>query len=574
MKIVKRLFVGLITLVFLVGGVLVGVNYNVFPEAFELKVLGLVQKQSKRCQWLFSMLPRLGLAAEARPILQRFKQQQKIDDKLLAEYASGAYTLENPFVVVDPYGVAPLSALIMFATEKDCLIDINIKGNSEQNSIAYRFNREGYRKKHLLPVYGLYGNQENFVSIKAISKSGKVKEQTLSIVTEKLPSLAQQQVRSIKAYAPKDYQEGLNFSYSSVDYNGLKQAFDAEGKVRWLFSDRSLSSLGSYAEGVAYRAFGRDDTGTPVGTIITRESFLGRIEAMYYVPLGTHHELRVTEDNTLLIGTNHVNTVEDGMLEMDLSNGRIINKVDYDKLLPMNRKVGSQIRKAKDWAHMNSMVKYQGDYVSSSNLQSAVFRHTNNQLKWIFSDPVAYPKEYSEYLLKPVGEGFEYPYNQHSALVLPDYDNKPETVDILLFDNGDSRDVLGAQLPKDKKYSRMVHYRVNEQTKTVEQLWQYGKERPELFAQILGNVQLLDNGNILGCFSRGNEKGKNAIRDTIYLEVSKTGKVVWECQGTSTNGLNHYNDYRLDRLPLYDEKVDYSQLLKKAECYIPKEVMF
>ena len=162
--------------------------------------------------------------------------------------------------------------------------------------------------------------------------------------------------------------------------------------------------------------------------------------------------------------------------------------------------------------------------------------------------------------------------------MLPDYDHNPDTVDILLFDNGISRDSMGEKIPAEKRYTRLVHYRVDEKAKTVEQLWQYGKERPELYARTLGNVQLLENGNIYASFAREGhsvpkKKSPPVIKDTVYLEVNRQGEVIWECLGRSFDNSIRYGEYRAERWPLYNKDMDYSTLMQEPQNFVPKEVM-
>jgi len=93
-------------------------------------VLHALRKHSKWCQPVFKVLPRLGLPLEARVALERFQKQKEIDDKLKAEYNSSAYTLEDPLVVLNPYGIASLSALLMFDTPEKSVVSICVVGNS------------------------------------------------------------------------------------------------------------------------------------------------------------------------------------------------------------------------------------------------------------------------------------------------------------------------------------------------------------------------------------------------------------------------------------------------------------
>lgn len=201
------------------------------------------------------------------------------------------------------------------------------------------------------------------------------------------------------------------------------------------------------------------------------------------------------------------------------------------------------------------------------------------------SAPFGYTTFWREKLLTPIGDNFQYPYNQHAVEVLPDYDNNPDTIDILLFDNGTSRNYMNRyngnngevsyenELPL---YSRLVHYRINEKAMTVEQIWSYGENRPELFSETRGDSDLLSNGNILGTFPHENGlaiKDRFPYYDTVYVEVNRAGDIVWECYASSNSKSNKYLDYRLCRTNIYNSSVDYSHLLDESHNYVPDEIM-
>lgn len=200
------------------------------------------------------------------------------------------------------------------------------------------------------------------------------------------------------------------------------------------------------------------------------------------------------------------------------------------------------------------------------------------KIKWILADPRDFTTYWQQYLLKPIGNDFEYPYNQHAVEILPDYDHNPDTIDILLFDNGSSRFLVNEELQKNiklgkavepKLYSRLVHYRIDEKNMTVEQIWQYGKERPELFSPTRGDADLLDNGNVLGTFNRDFGIYKNSI----YIELTSNKDIIWECYATSNLTSNNYFDYRLERLPIYNDDNDYMDIEKEMNNFVPMEVL-
>lgn len=57
-------------------------------------------------------------AVESYQILDyQFQREQEI----LKDYRSGKYTLQNPYVIQDPYQANPLSAFVIFETEQPAL---------------------------------------------------------------------------------------------------------------------------------------------------------------------------------------------------------------------------------------------------------------------------------------------------------------------------------------------------------------------------------------------------------------------------------------------------------------------
>src|SRR5699024_2374049 len=94
------------------------------------------------------------------------------------------YGLNDPFVKVDPYGSAPLTALVMFETEKPVQIHVSV-GNAE-GEIPIENKWEDFKEKHEIPVLGLYPDQENIVSIVAMDEERNTEISHITIETEPL----------------------------------------------------------------------------------------------------------------------------------------------------------------------------------------------------------------------------------------------------------------------------------------------------------------------------------------------------------------------------------------------------
>lgn len=96
-----------------------------------------------------------------------------------------------------------------------------------------------------------------------------------------------------------------------------------------------------------------------------------------------------------------------------------------------------------------------------------------------------WPEEYKTYLLKATND-VKFNAGQHTAILIAEQDNNPETIDLLLYDNN----VAVSRGDKDlsKKYSRAAQYRINEKDKTVEEVWSFGEQFGDHTSQMLSEV--------------------------------------------------------------------------------------
>ena len=172
------------------------------------------------------------------------------------------------------------------------------------------------------------------------------------------------------------------------------------------------------------------------------------------------------------------NVVGDVVLEVT-PKGAIVNKWHLlDMLDPYRLCYGScsgYWRKlgfpdSNDWCHTNAVFYDARDdtIMLSLRTQDCIlkFHRSTGEIKWILGDPGNWRAPWSHWLLKPVGD-VEWQYHQHDCSVTP-------TGTILCFDNGNHRALPFAEpLPGEKNYSRVVEFKVDEQAKTVEQVWSF-----------------------------------------------------------------------------------------------------
>jgi hypothetical protein len=173
--------------------------------------------------------------------------------------------------------------------------------------------------------------------------------------------------------------------------------------------------------------------------------------------------------------------------------------------------------------------------------------------------------------LTPTGQAFEWSWGQHNATVLSNQSGSgSNTVDILLFDNGVYRsDVQSNSYSAAESYSRVVHYRIDPTKMTVEQVWQYGKQRgSELFSILLGSASVLSNGNVLGDWA---EIRKDAAGNPVF-ELPPNGREesrIIEVNPATSEVVSEYTiptnlSYRVFRAGFYDGYSESSNYISTA----------
>lgn len=147
----------------------------------------------------------------------------------------------------------------------------------------------------------------------------------------------------------------------------------------------------------------------------------------------------------------------------------------------------------RNWAHVNSVDYDPTDdsIIISSRHQSALIKiGRDKQVKWIMGSPEGWKDKFKDKILTPVDhngkpikcEGskcentdFDWTWTQHTGWRV-DAKSTPDIFYLSVFDNGDGRGMEQPALPG-MKYSRAVIYKIDQKKMTVEQIWEYGKER-------------------------------------------------------------------------------------------------
>ncbi|MCU6735865.1 aryl-sulfate sulfotransferase [Diplocloster agilis] len=479
------------------------------------------------------------------------EQQYAAEQAMLAELEAGNYTLDNPLVKYNAYLVNPLSAVVLFKTEEETAIKVTVLGKTPQANIYHTFPRA---KTHVLPIVGLYSDYTNKVEISAYQGRTTVVEiQTPDVYNGVKP------VYSMET-TPEYLQD--NIILVSPAGEDLASGFDYAGDARWHMNVACVFDVKRLKNGNLIMGSHRLIKMPYYMSGLYEISPCGKIYKEYRLPGGYHHDEFEMEDGNLLVLTDDFqgDTVEDMCVLIDRNTGEILKTWDYKKFLqPGLGKSGSW--SDEDWFHNNAVW-----YDKNTNSLTFSGRHMDSmvnidydsgELNWIISDPTGWPQEWvDKYFFKPVGDDFEWQYEQHACVITPDGD-------VMCFDNhhygSKNRDEY---LSAKDSYSRGVRYKINVKERTIEQVWQYGKERgAEFFSPYICNVEYYNEGHymihsggiaymngepseLLGAFA----KQQGGDLRTITVEICN-GKKELELQVPG-------NYYRAEKLKLYSDGIN------------------
>lgn len=479
---------------------------------------------------------------------------------------SGEYTEDNIYVQLDPYDASPLSALLLFQTEDAMTVDISVAGKDEATTVKNSF--DDYETDHSIPILGLYPDTENEVTVTLTDESGNSMEKTVTIKTGTLAkSIANIEVKEADTTKMELGDSELTFVVPSTK---RAYAFDANGDVRW-YSTRYNSHIFKELTNGNLLYLTKESNDADTYNVLLETDYLGKIYHRYDFSSSSaandtgksegemtviHHDgNELPSGNFLLTVNDGSNYIEDTMIELNRETGEIEKTIDLKDILPeaFYEDYDSTSREdgKVDWFHQNSVEYDEADnsIIISGRHQDTIMKidYDTSEIKWIMGDSSGWPESYQKYFLdgdvKASG-------GQHAAIVLPDQDDNAETTDILYYDNNIS--VTRGDEADSEKYSEARQVRINEEDRTIEEVWTFGEDLGEAyFTKIIGSARYLaDNGNRLVNFGY-REEGKTSS----IMEVTEDGETVLDVDLTDFPASAWA--YRAERFSLYNDNWTY-----------------
>ena len=466
----------------------------------------------------------------------------------------------------NPYDIAPLTAEAVFDTNVPVTVTLTVAGDEP---VTQTFPAA---TEHSIPILGLYPGTDNQVTLRLESEDTAA-ETTLSVETDPLPE--ELPTVSIVEADRDEMEPGWNLNSLRLrddPERAVAFMYDPQGSIRWYLNlpDSGRTSAPERFEN-GNLIYGFEDT-------LYEYTMLGeKVREWDLSGYTHHHEIIEKPDGNLIVAVDKegLETIEDFAIEIERESGEIVREWDFRESLDIDRQ--TFIDDEVDWIHVNAIFHDERDdtLIISGRVQGLAKITMENELVWILAPHEGWGdngrgEDTAEYLLTAVDadgepyseavqqgeedtETFSWVWGQHAPLILP-------SGNLFLFDNGENRNFSGNDdfTQDSPSFSRGVEYSIDPEAMTVEQVWQYGKERgEEFYSPIISDVDYLpQTGNRLVMPGIINTFGEPPTY-ALMTEVTYPDKeVVFEAKLEFKNifeGESVFGDsvYRAERLPLY-----------------------
>lgn len=487
---------------------------------------------------------------------------------------TGNTVTRDPTLIMAPNGHTPLTGLLELATSDLSRVSITLNDGSEQNTISF----DDPNTEHSLAVLGFKPDRDYIVTVLILDIDGSllIDPVVFQVVTNPLPEgFPEINVTS----TPHLMEPGVTL----FEAGNYLIAVDEQGEVCWYHFiqfpsgslDRDVRRMknGNFLLMLArFRIVEIDMLGNTVNLWHPSGSTDGDPGSIPVDTLAFHHEVFEMESGNLLtmsiefrnffdypttvfpsspldfaivVGDVIIEFTPDGTIVNEWSMLDLLDpfRLNYSSLIGLYDNLYEQVfgeaADTEDWSHGNAVIHDPSDdsIITSYRHQDAVvkFSRQTGELIWILGPHENWdPQEFGQYLLTPQSEQeFFFPYHQHA----PDITDEGT---IIIFDNGNNR-----ASPPDPivsaadNFSRAVEYQINEETKEIDLVWEYGQfEEETLYTFFIGDADYMPlTGNALITFG--------GIQPARLIEVTRTTPA----QKVFDLSLPGNFSYRSERLP-------------------------
>lgn len=305
-------------------------------------------------------------------------KQNKQDEKVL-EYIEDNYTIDNSKIIINPYYINPLSALIIFNTPNN--IDLEILLNDEEYQTIEN------EKEFIIPIIYLKEDYNNKITLRANNE-----EYNYYLKTDKL----------IETNISINSNKNSKYLVSSPNSDIKHSIFDAKGNLIWYLDLDSSDFLEEY-----------DDESFIIGVEETKENanvvtqsgiyiidYLGKIIKRIDTEYSYHHEAIFKDGYAYLLGTKG-NIPMNLIYKLNLDDASIQDEIDiYELLIAENPQIKTYLDTLTNGLFINSLDYLDGNLlISIRNLNTVMsINSKNSNINWIITNSKEMKQYFSKYI--------------------------------------------------------------------------------------------------------------------------------------------------------------------------------
>lgn len=407
------------------------------------------------------------------------EHQKKLEENYKKTFKESNYTLDNPYVVNNPYEIAPLSTLIMFETNKEIDGKITIKGKDNEKDLVFEFDKN---KTHYITIWGLYANYKNQVVIETSDGNKKELEIDTSIENNIDTNLVEVNANTnkINDFYVLDTPIGTEF-----------YLIDSSGNIRGTFRENISKFITQLDNSHILISDGKLNVEGMASGLLEMD-LNGKVYNYYKLDYEMSYGSKKLDNGNILYMTQNQTDVASFDTIVEINNqGKLVRTINiYDLMTEIDSELMNKI--GDKWGYISGI-----DYDAKNDqilvslwYSSAVIGidYNSGKIEWILSNPTNLSDKFNDYLLTPIDANFEYPKGPYAVNITDDGFS-------LMVTNWDINDSLTCSSIIDRR-SYVANYKVDLTNKKISINNSFGKDK-NYFSYALGDYNKYENYNLV-----------------------------------------------------------------------------